>query len=701
MTAVGEPDFLDGSGDEAETSVAIIGMACRFAGAADTEEFWRSLTEGRDLVTRWPPRRLPTPNGSAGRYVPARGLLADPEWFDAGYFGYSPREARVIDPQHRVFLECAVQALEDAGVDPDRCPGAIGIYAGGSDTSYAATLHARRASMPSLTAWEIRLATGADFLNSRVAYKLGLRGPAVTVRAACASSLVAVHIAAQALLAGDCDVALAGGASVRVPAEPTEYSEGGLVSPEGMCRSFDAGASGLVGGEGAGLVVLKRFAEARADGDSIRAVLRGSAINNDGADRIGYTAPGVRGQSEVIRSAQLVAGVHPRTIGYVETHGSATPLGDPIEVAALTEAFRAGGATGRGFCEIGSVKSNIGHTDVAAGVAGLIKTALVVERGVIPPSLHFTAPNPQIDFASTPFRVVTRSREWRPEDLPRRAGVSSFGMGGSNAHVIVEQPPAPVPAPESRRRWQLLVLSAMTPSALRAAAARLAGHLRAHPELPIADVAWTLQTGRRELRYRAYAVVGGHDDAVAALSDPERLVTGDAVASAASDPAGADFAGSSAGTPEALAEAGRRWLEDAEIPWPVIHGGERRSRVPLPTYPFERRRYIVEPDGGEAAANDVPSPPPAANITDIADIGRAVTELFGEFLGLDPGEFDPGDSFFDLGGDSLIGTQLMLRVNTSFPVELELRSLFEAPSAGAFAALVEDRLSSARPGAEG
>lgn len=681
---------MSGALDEEAAQIAVIGMACRFPGARDPEEFWANLAAGVDSVTRFPPRPVP---GGQGSYIPAGAFVTGPEWFDAGYFGYSPREAQIIDPQQRVFLECAAEALEDAGCDPERHRGPIGVYAGSGDTSYAATLRARQATLPSVTDWEIRLATGADFLTSRVAYKLGLRGPTITVRAACATSLVAVHLAAQGLLAGDCDLALAGGVTIRLPAEPGLYAEGGVVSPDGRCRSFDAGARGLVGGQGACVVALKRLPEALADGYPVRAIMRGSAVNNDGPDRIGYTAPSVDGQAAVIRTAQLVAGVEPRTITYVEAHGSATPIGDPIELTALTRAFQAGPQYGpgqRGYCGIGSVKTNIGHTDAAAGGAGFIKTVLALERGFLPPSLHFTEPNPQIDFEASPFRVVTRLRRWQPEGMPRRAGVSSFGIGGTNAHVVLEQPPPPGPAGPSGP-WQLLVLSARTPAALDAMTGRLAAHLRAHPELSLPDVAWTLQVGRREHSHRRYAVVRGREDALRVLDgqDRHRLVSSAAPAPGHTVSGDAGDAGDPA-SEAGLATAGERWLAGKPVCWADLHPGEHRRRVPLPAYPFERRRHIVEPEV-PAALPQAPQEPAPERPAGEASVQQTVAGLFAEMLGLD--EIDPDDSFFDLGGDSLVATQLLVRIRKIFPAQLTLRSVFEAPTAAAFAALISGRMS--------
>ncbi|WP_432752377.1 beta-ketoacyl synthase N-terminal-like domain-containing protein [Streptomyces sp. JL2001] len=502
--------------DRSAGHIAVIGLACRFPGAGNAEAFWRNLVTGTDSITR-----VKGPEG-----VAARGLIEDPESFDAGYFGVSPREARIVNPQQRLFLECAVAALEDAGHDPARADAVVGVYGGGSENDHARLLRARRADLPSVSDWEIRVANGADFLCSRVAHKLGLTGPTVAVQAACATSLVAVHLAVRGLLDGECDLALAGGVTVRLPVRVEGTDEVGIQAPDGVLRAFDARAGGLVGGDGVGIVVLKRLADALADGDRVDAVVRGSAVNNDGAGRMGFTAPGVDGQATVIEKAQRAAGVGPDTCTYVETHGTATPLGDPVEVAALTQAFRRG-TDRRGFCGIGSVKTNIGHTDAAAGVAGLIKTVLALKHGVLPPSLHFTEPNPAIDFTGSPFRVVTRAEEWAPPGLPRRAGVSSFSVGGTNAHIVLEEAPRlprPEPGPETPR---VLPLSARTPEALDALTARLADRLRDDPGASLADVAWTLQTGRSEHGRRRYAVVTSVPDAVRVLSGeaPDRLVT--------------------------------------------------------------------------------------------------------------------------------------------------------------------------------
>jgi phthiocerol/phenolphthiocerol synthesis type-I polyketide synthase E len=521
------------SDESTGSEIALIGCVGRFPGAADVETFWRNLAAGVESITFFTPAELrasgiPETLVSDPAYVRARGTLPEADAFDAALFGMSPREARITNPQHRVFLECAWEALEDAGHDPARFSGLIGVFAGASMNRYLYDLYADPELTRGSDDFQLMVANDKDFLATRASYKLGLEGPAFTVQTACSTSLVAVHLACQSLLNGECDLALAGGVSVQWPQEAGYYwSEGMALSPDGHCRAFDANARGTVIGHGVGLVVLRRLEDALEAGDSIRAVIRGSAINNDGAQKVGYTAPRIEGQAKAIRAAQRVAEVDARSISYVEAHGTATPLGDPIEVAALTRAFR---ATTRdtGFCALGSVKTNIGHLDAAAGVAGLIKTVLALEHGQIPPSLGFEAPNPAIDFAASPFFVNAELRDWPAEEgEPRRAAVSSFGIGGTNAHVVLEEAP-PREASGEAREHQLLVLSARTETALGAAAERLAAHLEGHPNLSLADAAFTLRRGRRELEHRRAVVCTDAAGAVAALRGraPSRTASG-------------------------------------------------------------------------------------------------------------------------------------------------------------------------------
>ena len=497
--------------DESLGRVAIVGMAGRFPGAEDVEAFWDGLAAGREGVSRLTEAELLAagvrPDELADdRYVRAKGVLAGADTFDAGFFGYSPREAEVLDPQHRVLLECAWEALEAADCDPRTFQGRIGVFAGASLNSYLLfNVLGNRGAVDSIGSYQALVASDKDFLATRVSYKLGLTGPSLTVQTACSTSLTAVHLACQSLLSGECDLALAGGVSVSVPLRGGHrYEPGGILSADGHCRAFDADAGGTVPGNGVGLVVLRRLGDALAGGDRIEAVIRGTAVNNDGAVKAGYTAPSVDGQAEVIAEALAVADVDPATVGYVEAHGTGTVLGDPIEVAALTRAFREH-TEDLGFCALGSAKSAVGHLDAAAGVTALIKATLALRHAAIPPTLHVTRPNPQLDLEKSPFYLPTELRPWPRGPQPRRAGVSSFGIGGTNVHVVLEEAPAPAPAGPSRP-VQLLTLSARTAPALAAAGRRLADHLDRHPELELGDVARTL-AGRRAFEHRA-AVVG-------------------------------------------------------------------------------------------------------------------------------------------------------------------------------------------------
>jgi acyl transferase domain-containing protein/acyl carrier protein len=422
-----------------------------------------------------------------------------------------------MDVQHRLLLECAWVALENAGHDPEADDRRYGMFAGiGMNRYLLRNLMPHRGLIEATDPYQLMLANDKDFAATRTSYKLNLRGPSISVQTACSTSLVAVHLACQSLLAGECDTALAGGCSVTLPQDRGYlHQEGMILSPDGHCRAFDIEARGTVGGNGVGLVVLKPLEQALADGDGVYGVIKGSAINNDGSSKAGYAAPGVSGQVQVISDALAAAGVEPNTIGYIEAHGTGTPLGDPIEIAALTRVFRA--TTARtGYCAIGSVKTNLGHLDSAAGVAGLIKTVLAVKHGVVPPSLHFREPNPALELRQSPFFVPTELRPWPADVLPRRAGVSSFGIGGTNAHVVLEQAPEPPPCGPSRP-FQLLLLSARRPAALDSATARLARHLGDHPALDPADVAFTLASGRRAFDHRRILVCRTLDEAAEAL----------------------------------------------------------------------------------------------------------------------------------------------------------------------------------------
>lgn len=501
--------------------IAIVGMAGRFPDARDVDELWRNVRDGRESITFFrddelaaagvPPELRQHPN-----YVPAGGVLEDIEWFDAEFFALTPGEAELMDPQHRLFLECCWQACEHAGYDPLSYPGRIGVYGGSASTSYFVFHILPHADLTSAGV-QVKIFNDKDFLTTQVSYRLNLRGPSVAVQTACSTALVAVHLACQAVLNGECEMALAGGSTVNFPHRAGYlFQEGGIASPDGHCRAFDARAQGTVQSSGAGVVLLKRLADAVADGDSIHAVILGSAINNDGAGKAGFTAPGVGSQVQAVGEAMAIAGVDPETVGYIEAHGSGTLLGDPVEIEALARAFRAS-TQRRGFCAVGSIKTNFGHTSAAAGAAGLLKTVQALKHRQIPPSLHLEEPNPLLRLAESPFYLNARLRDWPANGTPRRAGVNSLGLGGTNAHVVLEEAPLPGPGSPSRP-WQLLLVSARSASALDAATARLADWLRESPEANVADVAYTLQTGRHGFAHRRASVCRGREEALAALA---------------------------------------------------------------------------------------------------------------------------------------------------------------------------------------
>jgi acyl transferase domain-containing protein len=504
--------------------IAVVGMAGRFPKARNLAEYWENLRDGVEAITLFSDEELRASGVDAAtlsdpNYVKACAVLDDVEMFDAPFFGFTPREAEIMDPQHRLFLEHAWEALESAGYDSEAYPGRIGVFAGLSANSYLFNnLLPNRDLRESVGGYQAAISNDSDYLATQVSYKLNLKGPSFTVQTACSTSLVAVHLACQSLLNRECDMAMAGGVSVRLPQKQGYfYQDGGILSPDGHCRAFDEKAQGTISGSGVGVAVLKRLADAIKDGDTVYAVIKGSAINNDGSLKVGFTAPSVSGQAAVIEEALSAAMVDPETITYVEAHGTATALGDPIEVAALTQAFR-GSTDKKGFCAIGSVKTNMGHLDAAAGVASLLKVVLMLKHKALPPSLNFEKPNPGIDFLNSPFYVNDRLRDWGAS--PRRAGVSSFGIGGTNAHVVLEEAPETEPSAQSKPR-HLVVLSARTESALERATSNLTRYLRDNGDANVADLAYTLQAGRRPLEHRRAVVCQDSHDLLAALESPD------------------------------------------------------------------------------------------------------------------------------------------------------------------------------------
>ncbi|WP_433790745.1 amino acid adenylation domain-containing protein [Actinoplanes sp. CA-252034] len=659
-----------------DLSIAIIGMAGRFPGADDLTELWQVLDEGRETITDYTETELlragVSPQQLADPHYVRRGAhIRDAEYFDAAFFGYTGREAELMDPQHRLFLEICHEALERAGHAPGTFPGPVGVYAGTRRSDYTGLLSGPE--YDNVTDRYVMAGNEPDALATKVAYKLDCTGPAFTVQTYCSTSLVAVHLAAQQLLDDECDMALAGGVSLRLPQHTGYlYEPGGTRSPEGRCRSFDAAAGGLIFGDGAAVVVLRRLSDALADGDDVLAVIRGSAVTNDGAMRAGYTAPGVRGQSRAVRAALRAAGVDARQVSYVETHGAGTPLGDGVELRALTQGF---GAGDRGYCGIGSVKSNLGHLDAASGATALIKTVLALRHTRIPASLHFDLPHPELDLIDSPFYVTAEAQDWEPVDGRRIAGVNSLGIGGTNAHVIVEEA-APVTSGPTAAGRHLLVLSARSAEALEEATGRLCRHLEDHIGVAAADVAFTLQRGRAAYAHRRAFLAADTADAVRALRAGDFL-----------DPGGTHDGSDPA------AELGLRWLRGETVDWSALYAGESRRRLPLPTHPMNRRRYWPAPQPVPPAEPAVPAEPAAAPLTEPTTTEPApaavpieeppMDRLLDELLGLvaasfkmPPEELDPDVPFLEMGADSLLLLSVLQPIQDRYGCKLSMRQFF-------------------------
>lgn len=699
-----------------DLDIAIIGYSARFPGANTIDQFWSNLCDGVESISAFSEAELSEAGISRESirnpaYVKARGIIGDVAFFDASFFNFTPREAEITDPQHRIFLECAYEALENAAYAPGLFRGTIGVFGGVSENTYLKYLESCAEQIKLFGPAQMAIANRKDHLCPRVSYKLNLRGPSMLIQTACSTSLVAVHVACRSLLAGECDLALAGAASVVVP-EICGYScdSGTISSPDGRCRPFDEKAAGTVPGNGVALVVLRRLAEAIEDGDFIHAVVKGSSVNNDGSSKVGYTAPGIDGQAANITRAQVAAEIDPRQISYVEAFGTGTNLGDPIEVAALTKSFQRDSSGKTRCCPIGSVKGNVGHLDTAAGMAGLLKTVLALEHKLIPPTLHFEKANPRIAFADSPFYVNDRLSSWQSTgDFPRTAGVNAYGIGGTNAHVIVQEAPQ-LRASEEAEEWQLLVLSAKTENALRHICRNLAVYLEKHRELNMADVAYTLAHGRDRWPCRAAIVCRGLEDAILLLRSDKaggQVLTGIAFESqsgpeiARLNPAPGQ---QRLARREIIQELGALWIAGLEPDWAKLYVKSKRRRIPLPSYPFERQQYWISRDGqdlrksanqqqrlySQPPATQKLYPRPALSVPYLPcedTIQSKTAEIWQQFLGFDP--IGIHDNFFELGGDSLLAIQTAARIREVFMVDFQIGDFFSGPTVARIASIVQ------------
>ena len=647
--------------------IAVIGMAGRFPGAKNIHEFWDNLVSGKESITFFDKEEMQESGISTAEldnpnYVGAKGYMADGDCFDAAFFGCSPSEAQLMDPQHRILLETAYAALEDAGCNPERYSGYIGVFTSASFNTYLLHHLSRNPSLLSDTNfYQLAIANANDFLATRLSYKLNLQGPSQTIQTACSSSLVSIHHACQSILNYECDVALAGGVSITAPLKSGYmYKRDSIGSPDGHCRPFDAAANGTLAGNGCGVVVLKRLGDAIADHDRIYAIIKGSAINNDGGNKVGYTAPSVNGQAKVIQMAQAVANAAPETIDYIETHGTGTHLGDPIEIAALTRAF-GHKSTSNQWCAIGSLKGNIGHLDVASGVTGFIKAALSIYHKVIPPTINFTAPNPEIEFEDTPFFVNTQLRPWEEKKNPRRAGVSAFGIGGTNAHVILEEAPKKqeLSALMEADAWYILPISAKTPSALATMRGQFIAYLESHPDICLANVAYTMQTRRIPYTQREVLICRREDGRirihVVSHEFPIELI-GD--------------------IPLSYVGYTNTWLHGNNDALSPLLIEENVEVISLPSYPFAKTSYWLP-----TAKNEIPASQPqkikAASLS-AEPLAVVLTKLLQSVLKADDVPMD--ESFDNIGVDSLMFIDYVLLIEQELKIKVPLAALSENDS---------------------
>ncbi|MEI6950389.1 beta-ketoacyl synthase N-terminal-like domain-containing protein [Paraflavisolibacter sp. H34] len=657
------------------TDIAVIGIALRFPGAKNPEEFFQNIKEGKSCIEFFPEEsydRLGVyEKGPKAQYVPASGVIRDVDRFDAEFFNVPATEASLMDPQHRVLLECAWEALEGSGYAAQRDALSIGVYASCSRNTYLLSNILQNEKVVAATGmYPLMIGNQGDFISTRISYKLGLTGPSVNLQTACSSSLVAVHYACQDLIMRNCDLSLVGGSTIHTPQEAGyNFEESGILSPTGQCHPFDQNSSGTVPGNGACVLILKRLQNAIDDKDRIYAVIKGTRINNDGNQKVGFTAPSISGQEKVIRDCLKFARVKPEQIGLVEAHGTGTRVGDPIEIASLKKAFN---TRKEGYCAVSSVKSQIGHLDATAGLAGLVKAILCLEGKLIPPAPYLTALNPNIDNAQSPFYFPQQPREWTVEPGNwRYAGVSSFGVGGTNAHAVLME--APVAAPGAQKEGPVLLpFSAKNPQALHDLLLSFAAWFQQAPEADLQKVSYTLWKGRTHFREcRTFVIASDSAEA------QEQLLL---------QAKGAPITSLS---PEKLRALGSDWVAGADVQASLLFDEADKSFIPLPTYAFQRKRYWIEPLAPLVPVASETLPAPVSSQSSL----EVILELWKELIGLDM--VRPEDDFFELGGDSLMAIQFASRLKERFKVVLSLDELLETGSAAEVDELLRGKLAAA------
>lgn len=698
------------------TDVAVVGMAGRFPGARSISEFWRLIRDGRDATQVLSDEQLaaagvPEEERRDPRYVPVWAGIEGVDLFDAAFFGYSPRDAELIDPQQRILLECSWEALEDAAFDPGQFPGEIGVYAASGLSHYLLyNLAPNDEVVRAAGALNIALGNDKDYLSTRISYKLNLTGPSVNVQTNCSSGLVAVHHAIASLLDYQCDLAVVGAVSIR-DAAPAGYLHevGGTSSPSGRIRAFDQQADGHFISDGVAAIVLRRGVDAVQGNDHIYAMLKGSAVKNDGAAKAGFAATSRVGQVRTIKSALSMAAVAPQTVRYVEASGSGTLMGDAIELAAIREAY--GPRDAGDVCVVGSVKPNVGHLATVSGLASMIKAVLALQHGQIPPTLNFSHLNRQADLDARQFVINAALRDWEPGQGPRRAGVSSFGVGGTNAHLILEEAPPPRARPPEAPQWHLIAVSAATPQALTSMLRCMASHLERAPGQSLGDIAFTSQVGRRPMAVRWFVVATAPAEAARMLRALAESRTSGSHKGRLADPAAlvarlrqADA--HSEGYRVLLAELGDAWCAGASVDWASLHDGVSRARVALPTYQFQRQVYwIARParprlTAHEASADQAGTGPghdparTARSEVPTAPLEVAIGDVWRRLLGV--AQIGLYDSFLELGGDSMSAARTIAEIAEAFHVDLNIQDFLETPTIAAIAAIVDRQLAVAR-----